>query len=102
MAVGIIAVYIVVVVFPIAGACVVGRINIDTIYLARIEVRKKLKRMVIVSFYYFVPQRRIRRGGDFVYWLKIRINWVAKISKRQQFVYSDMIRSLGINSGIRR
>ena len=55
MAVGIVAVYVVVIVFPVFSPCVIGWVDVDTIYLSGIELLQKLERMVVVRFNQRVP-----------------------------------------------
>ena len=55
MPIGIVTIHIVVIVFPVTSPCVIGWVDVDTIYLSGIEVLQKLERMVVVRFNQRVP-----------------------------------------------
>ena len=64
MSIGIVAIHIVVIVFPVSRPCVIGWVDVDTIHLSGIEVLQQLERMVVVRFNQRVPQVAVRRIAD--------------------------------------
>ena len=64
MSIGIVAIHIVVIVFPVSRPCVIGRVDVDTIHLSGIEVFQQLERMVVVRLDQRVPQVAVRRIAD--------------------------------------
>ena len=56
MTVLICTIYIIVVILPILSTSVVWRINVNAVNFFCIEVFKKLKSMIIISFYQRMPQ----------------------------------------------
>ena len=60
MTVSIIAVHIVVVIFPVLCAGIVGRIDIDAVNFSGIEVFQKLQGVIVVRFNQRVPKIAIR------------------------------------------
>ena len=72
MTILIVAIHIIVVVFPVPCACIVRRIDVDAIHLPGIEVFQKLQGMVVVRLDQRVPQVTIRRIADLVDGLEIR------------------------------
>ena len=58
--VSIIAIHIVVVVFPVLCAGIVGRVDIDAVHLTRIQIFQKLQGVIVVRFNQRVPKIAIR------------------------------------------
>ena len=87
MPVGIVAVHIVVIVFPVTSPCVIVWVDLDTIYLSSIEVFQKLQGMVIVRLDQRVPQVAVRRIADGIQRLQIGIDGLTELGHANQRIH---------------
>ena len=92
VAVLVVIVHIVVVVFPIASARVIRRVDVDTVHLAGIEVLQQLQGMVVVSLDERVPQVAVRRVADRVDGLEIGVNGLAEFRHADKLLHRELCR----------
>ena len=90
MAVGIAAVHIIVVVFPVPGSRVIGRVDIDAVHLPRIQILQHLQGVVVVRFNQRVPQVAVRRVADRVDGLQVRINRLAEFRNGHKVIQGKL------------
>lgn len=87
MPIGVIAVNIIIVVLPISHTCVIGWVDVDTIYLACVQVFQKLQGMVIVRLDQRVPQVAVRRIADGIQRLQIGIDGLTELGHANQHIH---------------
>ena len=87
MSIGIVAIHIVVIVFPVSRPCVIGWVDVDTIHLSGIEVLQQLERMVVVRFNQRVPQVAVRRIADGIQRLQIGIDGLTELGHANQRIH---------------
>ena len=92
MTVSIIAVHIIIVVFPVFCASVVRRVDINAVYLARVQVFQKLQGMVVVRFDERVPKVAVRRVADRVDGLEIGVNGLAEFRHADKRLHRELCR----------
>ena len=85
--VGIVAIHVVVIVFPVTSPCVIGWVDVDTIHLSGIEVLQQLECMVVVRLDQRVPQVTVWRIADCVQWLQIGIDGLTELGHTHQHIY---------------
>ena len=77
---------IIVVIFPIACAGVIRRVNVNAINLAAVKIFEQLERVIVIRLNERVPERGIGCVTDGIERLKIRINRIAELSNADYFV----------------
>ncbi|MNO92216.1 hypothetical protein D3C76_837840 [compost metagenome] len=82
----VVAVHVVVVVFPVARPRIVGRVNIDAVHLPGIEVVQQLQGVVVVSLDQRVPGCIRWAVGDGINWHQGRKDRLAKLAHYQQLI----------------
>ena len=92
MTVSVTSVHIVIVIFPVLCAGIVGRVDIDAVHLARIQVFQKLQGMVVVRFDERVPQIAVRRVADRVDGLEIGVNGLAEFRHADKLLHWELCR----------
>ena len=90
MTVLVIAVHIVVVVFPILRACIVGGIYINTIYLARVEIAEQLESVIVIRLDERMPEITVRRVLYGVDGREIGVDRIAKLRYSDKFLHGDV------------
>ena len=75
------SVHVVVIIFPVPGAGVIRRIDIDAIHLTCVQVFQKLQCMVVVRFDQCVPQFAVRRITNFSQGLKAGVDGITQLCR---------------------
>ena len=88
----VVIVHIVVVVFPVLCAGIVGRIDIDAVNFSGIEVFQKLQSMVVICLDERVPQVAVRCVADRVNGLEIGVNGLAEFRHADKLLHRELCR----------
>ena len=78
MAISVRAVHIIVIVFPILGPCIIGRVDVNAVHLFCIQVLQQLESMVVIGFDEGMPKVAVRRVLHKVQRLQRGINRLPK------------------------
>ena len=90
MAVFIVAIYIVVVIFPVSGTSVIGRVNINAIYFACVQVFQNLQSVVVICFDQGMPQSAIRCIAHLSQRLQAGINRITQFCCGDQILHCKL------------
>ena len=87
VAIGIVAVHIVVVILPVFGSRIVRRVDVNAIDLSRIQVFQQLQRVVVVCFDQRMPQVAVRRIAYRVHPFEARVDRLPEAGDRHQIAH---------------
>ena len=97
VAVFICTVHIIVIVFPVFCAGVIGRIDVDTIHFSRIQIFQKLQSMVVICFNQGVPKVTVWGIAHFVQHLETGIDWVTQFCRCHKVINRKFYRFIPIS-----
>ena len=87
MAVNVVPVNVIIVIFPVPGACVIWWIDINAVHLMPVHVCQKLQCMIIVRFNQGMPNIILRTILYLVDLLEIWIDWIPKLRNRNERIH---------------
>jgi len=91
VAIGVVAIHVIVVVLPVLCAGIVGRVDIDAVHLPGVQVLQQLEGVIVVGFDQGMPEVAVRGVADSVNGFQIWIDGIAKLRDAYQLLHRNVV-----------